>query len=216
MVPAANQHRRSTVARFTCWPPLFVSEDPRGDRVVCTLNMSRSSPRDLSAVTSPNLAGFCGSSPPQQLFLWTLSLWRCSLQRLKQQVAEYTSLPALHLRLPHHLNSVTPSLPWRHLKMTNRSTRFEILIFFLFFFFFRISVSKELHKTHSIKRAGKYAVCCLQVCVCIFQPRNLTGWGSDGANICCSGGGQSFLENSATLSAFKSQLKTFLFSEYFS
>ena len=75
--------------------------------------------------------------------------------------------------------------------MTNRSARLEILFFF---FFFCVSVSDDFHKTYSIQKVEKYAVCT-------FQPRNLTGWGSEGVNVYRSGGGQSFLECLKTFGA---------------
>ena len=81
---------------------------------------------------------------------------------------------------------LTPSLPWCHWKMTNKSAKFET--------FKLLSSFSHWHvKGFSSKRAALQAdvsydpkIYCVQACLCIFQPGNFTGWGSDGVSNCNS------------------------------
>ena len=81
---------------------------------------------------------------------------------------------------------LTPSLPWCHWKMTNKSAKFETFKLLSSFSHWRV-------KGVSSKRAALQAdvsydpkIYCVQACLCIFQPGNFTGWGSDGVSNCNS------------------------------
>ena len=93
---------------------------------------------------------------------------------------------ALQEGLPKPAGSSAPSLPWCHLKTTNKSVKSET--FKGFCLLFRTGMWKDFHQnTDSISssmcyRTGKYSVDRHVCAVCIFQPRNSAGWGSEGVN----------------------------------
>jgi len=87
------------------------------------------------------------------------------------------------LNLIHNqLSILTHSLSWCQLKMTNKSAKSQTLKFFVFFFALACeSIFVKMHNNES-RLLQDWKIHCLQVCQCIFQPRNFTGWGSEGVN----------------------------------
>ena len=93
---------------------------------------------------------------------------------------------ALQKAWPKPAGCSTPSLPWCHLKTT--SVKSETLQGFCLLF--HTCMWKDFHQLHSTDsisssmyyRARKSPVCRHVCAVCIFQPRNFAGWGSEGVN----------------------------------
>ena len=83
--------------------------------------------------------------------------------------------------------ALTPSLPWCHFKTTNKRAKCETLKLFFFFLLllFGPGFGKDFHQNAShwkemCYRTGKCIV--FEASLCIFQPGNFTGWGSEGVN----------------------------------
>ena len=84
---------------------------------------------------------------------------------------------------------LTLSLPRYHLKMTSNSVKFEgLLEAFVFLSCFMWNTERISVKTYTIVLKvdliyigpEDFVVVGVCVCVCTFQPRNVTGWGSEG------------------------------------
>jgi len=76
---------------------------------------------------------------------------------------------------------LTPSLPWCHLKTTNKSAKSETVQHFCLLF--RIWHVNGFSSDHTALKADVLLdrkIYCLQARPCIFQPENVTGRGSEG------------------------------------
>ena len=68
-------------------------------------------------------------------------------------------------------------------KMTNKSAKSETRKPFFFFFHWHANEFSSKHVALKVDVLQDRKIHCLQVCPCIFQPRNFTGWGSEGVNV---------------------------------
>ena len=82
-----------------------------------------------------------------------------------------------------HRSTLTPSLPWRHLRTTHKCMKCETLKPFFWSSFFAPACERIFMKTSGIENMLQdREVYCSQARLCIFLPRNFTGWGSEGVN----------------------------------
>ena len=75
---------------------------------------------------------------------------------------------------------LTSSLPWRHLKTTNNCEIWNLSAFLFSVLHWHVKGFSSKRMALKVDVLQDREIYSLQARPCIFQPRNITGWGSEG------------------------------------